>query len=118
MPRFLLPSSGQSYEASLTSWCPSWCPWCCPPFGRVSEGATVNTNGAGDALVGGFVLASTWPEEQISAEEAGRFASLVARQRCDSSLREGPKAAGGEAFEEATALMERVKLAKYPLCVE
>eukprot|EP00752_Nemacystus_decipiens_P010201 g9091.t1 len=54
----------------------------------VGEGAAVNANGAGDAFVGGLVLAAAAWREALTLEEAVRFASLSALQRVDGTLRE------------------------------
>lgn len=54
----------------------------------VGEGAAVNANGAGDAFVGGLVLAAAAWRETLTLEEAVRFASLSALQRVDGTLRE------------------------------
>lgn len=54
----------------------------------VGEGAAVNANGAGDAFVGGLVLAAAAWREALTLEEAVRFASLSALQRVDETLRE------------------------------
>jgi hypothetical protein len=49
----------------------------------------INTNGAGDALFAGFCwIVAT--QETVTVEQAGRFASLVARQRCDTRTRNVP----------------------------
>uniref|UniRef100_A0A6U4GYP0 Carbohydrate kinase PfkB domain-containing protein n=2 Tax=Phaeomonas parva TaxID=124430 RepID=A0A6U4GYP0_9STRA len=78
------------------------------PAYRVSDGAEVNANGAGDALIGGFIFATAWPgEEPVTAEDAGRFASMVARQRCDAGLRDAPA-------EKADELMARVRRGDLP----
>ncbi|CAN0542038.1 unnamed protein product [Ectocarpus sp. 12 AP-2014] len=53
----------------------------------VGEGAAVNANGAGDAFVGGLVLAAAAWRESLTLEEAVRFAALAALQRVDESLR-------------------------------
>lgn len=53
------------------------------------QGADVNANGAGDALFSGFCwVAAT--QDDLSLEQAGAFASLVARQRCDPRTRDSP----------------------------
>eukprot|EP00903_Cladosiphon_okamuranus_P009565 g9107.t1 len=54
----------------------------------VGDGAAVNANGAGDAFVGGLVLAAAAWREALTLEEAVRFASLSALQRVDGMLRE------------------------------
>ena len=54
----------------------------------VGEGAAVNANGAGDAFVGGLVLAAAAWREAMTLEEAVRFAALSALQRVDGTLRE------------------------------
>ena len=69
------------------------------PAFRVSEGAAVNANGAGDALVGGFILAAAWPGQALGAAQCGTFAAMVARQRCDETTRDG----GGMGAEELIA---------------
>ncbi|CBJ31745.1 Myo-inositol-1-phosphate synthase [Ectocarpus siliculosus] len=56
------------------------------------EGAAVNANGAGDAFVGGLVLAAAAWRESLSLEEAVRFAALAALQRVDESLRQAEDA--------------------------
>lgn len=58
----------------------------------VGEGAAVNANGAGDAFVGGLVLAAAAWRENLSLEEAVRFAALAALQRVDESLRQADDA--------------------------
>ena len=86
-------------------------------------GGEVNVNGAGDALFAGFCLGASWTtagrrgdnsvEEGggfgVSAEEAGKFASLVARQRCDVRTRDG-----GVGMEGSTELMRCVKTGEMP----
>lgn len=54
----------------------------------VGEGAAANANGAGDAFVGGLVLAAAAWREALTLEEAVRLASLSALQRVDETLRE------------------------------
>ena len=49
----------------------------------------VNANGAGDALFAGFCFAAA-TMEGATLEQAGTFASLVARQRCDIQTRDNP----------------------------
>ena len=65
------------------------------PAFKISHGE-VNANGAGDALFSGFCLAaSSWGSSgereqfEVSPDVAGKFASLVAWQRCDSRTRDG-----------------------------
>jgi len=55
----------------------------------------INANGAGDALFSGFCLAAVWTspsstEVSVSLRQAGEFACLVARQRCDATTRDTP----------------------------
>lgn len=54
----------------------------------VGEGSAVNANGAGDAFIGGLVLAAAAWREALTLEEAVRFAALAALQRVDETLRE------------------------------
>eukprot|EP00566_Odontella_aurita_P010604 CAMPEP_0113581794 /NCGR_PEP_ID=MMETSP0015_2-20120614/31518_1 /TAXON_ID=2838 /ORGANISM="Odontella" /LENGTH=404 /DNA_ID=CAMNT_0000486317 /DNA_START=20 /DNA_END=1234 /DNA_ORIENTATION=+ /assembly_acc=CAM_ASM_000160 len=75
----------------------------------------VNANGAGDALFASFCLAATWPrgedEVRVGPREAGLFASLAARQRCDVRTRDGREGSG---MEGAEGLMARVKIGDLP----
>jgi len=59
------------------------------PAYPVSEGSSINANGAGDAYIGGLVAAVLW-QRPVSLEEANRFALLAALQRVDSSKRDSP----------------------------
>lgn len=54
----------------------------------VGEGSAVNANGAGDAFIGGLVLAAAAWREALTLEEAVKFAALAALQRVDETLRE------------------------------
>ena len=59
------------------------------------ESGEINTNGAGDALFAGFCFAVTATTADdyscfLTLEQAGKFAALVARQRCDVQTRESP----------------------------
>lgn len=77
------------------------------------EGGDVNANGAGDALFAAFCLAATWPRSgdvAVGPREAGIFASLAARQRCDVRTRDGE----GATMEGAEGLMARVKIGDLP----
>jgi len=50
----------------------------------------INTNGAGDALFAAFGwVAAT--QSDLTLEQAGQFASLVAHQRCDTTTRDAPR---------------------------
>jgi sugar/nucleoside kinase (ribokinase family) len=55
----------------------------------VNKQVFLNTNGAGDALFAGFCWI-TATQETVTVEQAGMFASLVARQRCDTRTRDVP----------------------------
>lgn len=54
----------------------------------VGEGSAVNANGAGDAFIGGLVLAAAAWREALTLDEAVRYAALAALQRVDETLRE------------------------------
>lgn len=58
------------------------------PAFAVGPGSGVNANGAGDAFIGGFVLAAAAWKNELTLEEAVRFAALVALQRVDEKLRD------------------------------
>ena len=58
------------------------------PAFSVGPNSGVNTNGAGDAFVGGLVLAAAVWKEALTLEEAVRFATLAALQRVDEKLRD------------------------------
>ncbi|CAM9546927.1 unnamed protein product [Chrysoparadoxa australica] len=90
---------GRSFSSSSS---PLWAaaPVRLPAF-AVTEGSTVNSNGAGDAFISGLALAVTAAALNgtcMSLEHATRFALLSARQRVDSSTREGK---GGAADADA-----------------
>ena len=59
----------------------------CPAFSITGE---INANGAGDALFSSFCWAAS-TQDDMTLEQAGAFASLVARQRCDVLTRDEPK---------------------------
>lgn len=58
------------------------------PAFAVGKDAAVNANGAGDAFVGGLVLAAAAWKETLALGEAVRFAALAALHRVDGNLRE------------------------------
>lgn len=66
----------------------------------------VNANGAGDALFSGFCLAAS-TMDGATLQQAGTFASLVARQRCDIQTRDTPK-------HNAEKIMELVRAGELP----
>lgn len=66
-------------------------------------GSTVNANGAGDSFIGGLVVATAAWRDELSLEEAVRFASLAALQRVDGKMRQAT------AKKKATELMAAVK---------
>ncbi|CAB9497496.1 pfkB family carbohydrate kinase [Seminavis robusta] len=66
----------------------------------------VNANGAGDALFSGFCYAAA-TMEGATLEQAGTFASLVARQRCDVQTRDKPE-------HDATKIAELVRTGNLP----
>lgn len=70
----------------------------------VGKGSAVNANGAGDAFVGGLVLAAAAWKDPVTLEEAVRFAGLAALQRVDEGLREAGE--GDERRRNAVQLME------------
>ena len=81
----------------------------CVPAFEISHGE-VNANGAGDALFSGFCLAaSSWGASgerekfNVSPDVAGKFASLVAWQRCDARTRDG------SGMKSASALMDMIQ---------
>ena len=85
--------SDQELFAAMKDWIPGT--QVCVPAFKISHG-DINTNGAGDALFSGFCLAaSSWATSkqdggrQVNPEVAGKFASLVAWQRCDAHTRDG-----------------------------
>eukprot|EP00977_Amphora_coffeiformis_P021956 scaffold10095_cov163-Amphora_coffeaeformis.AAC.6 len=61
----------------------------------------INANGAGDALFSSFCWAAS-TQDDMTLEQAGAFASLVAQQRCDVLTRDQPK-------YNATELVRMVK---------
>jgi sugar/nucleoside kinase (ribokinase family) len=69
----------------------------------------INANGAGDALFSGFCWAAgnNSNEHLLTLEQAGNFASLVARQRCDVKTRDDPA-------QDAEALLEMVRKGALP----
>jgi len=64
----------------------------CPAFSITGE---INANGAGDALFSSCCWAAS-TQDYLTLEQAGTFASLVARQRCDVSTRDEPKYTAAE----------------------
>lgn len=83
------------------------------PAFKITHGE-VNTNGAGDALFSGFCLASSsWATHRgeqwkVTPDVAGKFASLVAWQRCDAKTRDGI------GMRSANALMDMIKNENLP----
>ena len=59
------------------------------PAYQIDGEGNVNANGAGDALFSGFCWAAA-TQEDLSLEQCGMVASLVARQRCDVRTRDTP----------------------------
>jgi sugar/nucleoside kinase (ribokinase family) len=91
----------------MTDWIPGT-KLCVPAF-KISHGE-VNANGAGDALFSGFCLAaSSWAARKqsndwkVTPAVAGKFASLVAWQRCDAKTRDG------KGMRSADTLMEMIR---------
>jgi sugar/nucleoside kinase (ribokinase family) len=91
--RLQLLSSVHQPCAVMTDWIPGT-KVCIPAF-KIAHGE-INANGAGDALFSGFCLAaSSWAANKqsdqwkVTPEVAGKFASLVAWQRCDAKTRDG-----------------------------
>jgi len=72
-----------------------------PPY-PLQAGAEVNTNGAGDAFIGGFLAAMLCKTKSLSLKQATSFALLTARERVDSLRRVSPtKASYAELLGEA-----------------
>jgi len=63
----------------------------CQPAIGIPPGATLNTNGAGDAFTAGFVVAtmmrSIGENSYLSLKQASEFASLVAARHVDTNTR-------------------------------
>lgn len=76
------------------------------PAYQIDGDGNVNANGAGDALFSGFCWAAA-TQEDLSLEQCGMVASLVARQRCDVRTRDTPS-------HRAEDLVKLVKGGKLP----
>lgn len=70
------------------------------------ESGNINANGAGDALFSGFCWAAA-TQDDLSLEQVGTFASLVARQRCDVATRDSPR-------QSTEGLLEAVRSGTLP----
>mmetsp|Transcript_37742 Transcript_37742/g.43106 ORF Transcript_37742/g.43106 Transcript_37742/m.43106 type:complete len:388 (-) Transcript_37742:30-1193(-) len=84
------------------------------PAFAIPEGRKINTNGAGDALFAGFCWAAS-SIEKLTLEQAGNFASLVARQRCDSTTRD---ITTPSSRDDANTLLDMVLSGKLPPIVK
>lgn len=100
-------ASVQQPHPSMKHWTPGM-KYCVPAF-KIAHGE-VNTNGAGDALFSGFCLAaSSWAESKhVTPDVAGKFASLVAWQRCDAKTRDG------QGMRSAESLMKMIQNGDLP----
>ena len=84
-----------THDKSRLSQCPKtvrelWSPGQSVRSPAFSIAGEINANGAGDALFSSFCWAAS-TQDDITLEQAGTFASLVARQRCDVLTRDAPK---------------------------